>query len=111
MELRDKVDGGVTIVEPGGRIDLAGAPLFEERLVALIRSGARRILLDFRNVQYISSPGFRALLIARRLVDESGGNLVLCGLSPEVKRVFVIGKFTDMFSICTTADEALARLR
>lgn len=111
MQLTEKSDGEVMIVEPKGRIDLVNAAPFEKRLVELIRSGSQRLMIDFRHVQYISSPGFRALLIARKLVDQAGGNLVLCGMSPEIKRVFAIGKFVDLFIICATADEGLAKVR
>jgi anti-anti-sigma factor len=111
MHLKETNTDGVTVVEPTGRIDLANAGPLEKRLVELIRSGSHRLLLDFRHVQYISSAGFRALLIARKLVDQTGGNLVLCGMSPEIKRVFAIGTFTDLFTICATGDEGLAKLR
>lgn len=111
MKLKETNTDGVTVIEPTGRIDLNNADLLERRLVELIRAASQRLLIDFRHVQYISSAGFRALLIARKLVDETGGNLVLCSMSPEIKRVFAIGAFTELFTICATVDEGIAKAK
>jgi anti-anti-sigma factor len=102
---------GVAIVEPRGRIDTASARTFADQIGALIRAGARSLLIDLRDIFYVSSAGFRALLIARKLMDDTEGTIVLCGISPELRRLFEIGHFTDLFVICATRDEGLARTR
>jgi anti-anti-sigma factor len=99
----------VAIVEPRGRIDTAGAGTFADQIGALIRAGSRSLLIDLRDIIYVSSAGFRALLIARKLMDDTDGKIVLCGISPELRRLFEIGHFTDLFVICATRDEGLAR--
>ncbi|HEV3118229.1 MAG TPA: STAS domain-containing protein [Gemmataceae bacterium] len=55
---------------------------------ALTRSGDRKIVVDFRNVQFVSSVAFRPLLSLRRLVHDTGARLVLCNLSEMVADVF-----------------------
>ena len=102
---------GVVVVAPHGRIDTASAQGFGDQVGALIRAGCRHVLVDLRNIIYISSAGFRALLIANRLMDEADGKIVLCGMSPELRRLFDIGRFTSIFAICGTRDEGLARAR
>jgi anti-anti-sigma factor len=109
MQLIESNSGGVMIVEPHGRIDSAGAKPFGDRLAELIRSGASHLLIDLQQIPYISSVGFRSLLIARRLVDEVEGKLVLCGMSSELRRLFEIGAFTDLFTICASRDEGVAK--
>jgi anti-anti-sigma factor len=111
MELIEIVKDSVLIVEPRGRIDATGSKPFGDRLAEVIRSGSHHVLIDLQHILYISSAGFRALLIARKLVDEVQGKLVLCGLSSEVRRLFDIGTFTDLFTICASRDEALAIAR
>jgi serine/threonine-protein kinase RsbW/sigma-B regulation protein RsbU (phosphoserine phosphatase) len=100
---------GVAIVEPHGRIDTASARTFADQIGALIRAGSRSLLVDLRDIIYVSSAGFRALLVARKLMDDTDGKIVLCGISPELRRLFEIGHFTDLFVICATRDEGLAR--
>jgi serine/threonine-protein kinase RsbW len=102
---------GVVVVAPHGRIDTASAPGFGDQVGALIRAGCRHVLVDLRNIIYISSAGFRALLIAHRLMNEADGKIVICGVSPELRRLFEIGRFTSVFAICGTRDEGLARAR
>jgi anti-anti-sigma factor len=111
VELIETERDGVTIVEPQGRIDTVGAKPFGDRVVALINSGSHRILIDLRQILYISSAGFRALLIAAKLMDTANGKLVLCGMSPEIKRLFEIGNFTDLFAICGTQDEGILKAK
>jgi anti-anti-sigma factor len=111
MELIESSADGVTIVEPRGRMDTAGARPFGDRVVALIRAGAGQIVIDLEHIQYISSAGFRALLIARKQSADTQGKLVLCGLSAEVRRLFEMSAFTEMFTICGTREEGLAKAK
>jgi anti-anti-sigma factor len=111
MEVIESSADGVTIMEPRGRMDTLGAKPFGERVVELIRAGTTRMLIDLGHIQYISSAGFRALLIARKQSAEREGKLVLCGLSAEVRRTFELGAFLDLFTICATRDEGLAKAK
>jgi anti-anti-sigma factor len=111
MDVIESSADGVTIVEPHGRIDTISAKPFGDRVVELIRSGTKQILIDLRHIQYISSAGFRALLIAHKQSAETKSKLVLCGLSAEVRRMFEIGAFLDLFTICATRDEGLAKAK
>jgi anti-sigma B factor antagonist len=109
MEIIENRAGDVVIVEPRGRMDSVTAKPFGDRVVELIRSGSNHLLIDLGQVLYISSAGFRSLLIARKLIDEFKGKLVLCGMSPEIKRLFEIGNFLDLFLVCATRDEGVSK--
>jgi anti-anti-sigma factor len=111
VELIELEQDGVIIVEPRGRIDTIGAKPFGDRVAALINSGSRNILIDLRQIPYISSAGFRALLIGAKMMDQGQGKLVLCGMSSEIKRLFEIGNFTDLFTICATRDEGIVKTK
>jgi len=110
MEIAEQHAGEITVVEVKGRIDSNTAKAFGERLTGLIRDGRTRVVVDFRQILYISSAGFRALLVAGKLADETNGTLALCGLSVEVQRLFDLGAFTDLFTIYSSRDEGLAKL-
>ena len=66
MKLVEEVTDDVTIVEAYGRLDSTTAQEFGDRLIALIKAGRGSIVVDLKNIAYISSAGFRALLIADR---------------------------------------------
>ena len=111
MEVIESSAEGVAIMEPRGRMDALGAKPFGDRAVDLIRGGNPRMLIDLKQIQYISSAGFRALLIAHKQSVESKGKLVLCGLSGEVRRMFELGAFLDLFTICGTREEGIAKAK
>ncbi len=111
MEIMIGQSAGVSTVEPKGRIDSLTAKEFGDRVCALIRSGANRVVIDLANIAYISSAGFRALLIAGKLAEESNGRLVLCGVVGEVQRLFDISAFSTAFQIYPTREECIAKVQ
>jgi anti-sigma B factor antagonist len=109
MEIVEEHAGEITVVEVKGRIDSNTAKAFGERLTSLIKSGRPRLLVDLKHIIYISSAGFRALLVAGRLAEQTNGTLALCGLSAEVQRLFDLGSFTDLFVIYSSREEGVTK--
>jgi anti-sigma B factor antagonist len=111
MELMEEVAEDVTVLEAYGRLDSATAKEFGDRLTALIQSGRSAILVDLKNIAYISGAGFHALLNANRATAEKQGKLALCGVIGEVRRLFEIGAFDEQFMICQTQADGIYMLR
>ena len=111
MDLREDTAGDVLILEVKGRIDSATAPALGERLTALLTGAGRRLVLDLAQLEYISSAGFRVLLLAGKRADAGESRLVLCGVSGKVRQLFDIGGFLDLFSITTSREEGIASVR
>lgn len=110
MEIAEQQAGDITVVEVKGRIDSSTAKLFSERLSNAIQAGDARVVVDFEHIIYISSAGFRALLMAGRLADETNGKMALCGLSAEVQRLFDLGAFSDLFEIYPSREDGVTKL-
>lgn len=108
MDLREEKVSGVTVVDVKGRIDSVTAPTLGERLNASLEASKVRILLDFSRLEYISSAGFRILLLAAKRADETGSRLVLCGVSGKVRQLFDLGGFLDLFTIVGSRDEGIS---
>jgi anti-anti-sigma factor len=68
--------------------DQLAEELRNELMGAVSKAGAKKLIVDFRNVEYLSSVAFRPLLSLRRKVEEAGGQMALCSLSPLVADVF-----------------------
>jgi len=111
MDLKHEIVGEVTVVEVKGRVDSSTAPALGERLKTLLETPSQRLVLDMRDLEYISSAGFRVLLLAAKRADEVAGRLVLCGLSGKVRQLFDLGGFLDLFAISASRDEALTVAR
>lgn len=51
----------VTVLQLEGKADSASAQEFEQKVIGVIESGARYLVLDLRKVPYMSSAGLRVL--------------------------------------------------
>ena len=111
MKLMEEVAENITVLEFHGRLDSTTAKEFGDRLIALVQAGRSTIVVDLKNIAYISSAGFRALLIANRAAAGRDGKLALCGVTGEVRRLFDIGGFTSEFLIFPTQADGIGKLR
>ena len=107
MEMHEEQVSGVTALAVKGRLDSTTAPLLGARLESVMAQPGGSVVVDFANVEYVSSAGFRVLLIASKRADESSSRLVLSGLSAKVRHLFDLGGFLDLFSISASREEAL----
>src|SRR3974377_2148178 len=102
MKLVEVVVDDVTVLEVHGRIDSTTAKQLSDRLRALVQASQNGLRLDLEHIAYISSAGFRVLLVANRAAAEKRTKLAICGVIGEVKRLFDLGDFTGRFLICQT---------
>jgi anti-anti-sigma factor len=108
MDLREEKVGEVSVVEVSGRIDSSTAPALGKQLTISLEDAQVRVVLDLSRVEYISSAGFRILLIAAKRADESASRFVLCGVGGKVKQLFDLGGFLDIFIIVGAREEGIA---
>jgi anti-sigma B factor antagonist len=102
---------GVTVIGFVDRKILEAANIQElgEELTSLVETeGHHQLLLDFTNVEFLSSAALNKLIILDRKVKGVGGRLKLCCLKPEIHEVFVITRLNQLFSIHDTEELALA---
>jgi len=111
MNLSERTVDTVTVIEVSGRIDSANSPKLHERAGALVDGGATSMVLDLSKVEYISSAGFRVLLLLGRQAGQGRCRLVLCGLTAKVRQLFDLGGFLDLFPIAPTQEEGIAAAR
>lgn len=100
--------GRVCVVLPSGRLDSSAAPAFEAALRELIAQGKHRLVIDLEGVNYISSRGLKALLVAQRLAAREAGGVALSGMKPNVHDVFRTVGFQQVFEVYETRGEAVA---
>jgi anti-anti-sigma factor len=110
MELTHEVSNGLLVVRPENRIDSSTAAAFEARIAALIAEGPQKVVVDFSNVDYISSAGLRVLLVAAKSAKSQGGALTLCGLRGNVREVMEVSGFDTLLGVHDGVSEAAAAL-
>lgn len=72
--------------------------------------GRRKIVLDFSNVEYLSSAALGKLITMNKKVGDSGGTLRLCSIRPDIFEVFAITRLNKVFDIRDDQQAALASL-
>jgi anti-sigma B factor antagonist len=66
-----------------------------------------KIILDFSNVEYLSSAALGKLITMEKKVKAAKGKLRLCCIRPEIYEVFAITKLNRLFKICEDQERAL----
>jgi anti-sigma B factor antagonist len=72
--------------------------------------GRKKIVLDFTNVEYLSSAALGKLITMDKKVKAAGGKLRLCNIRKDIYEVFAITRLNKVFDIRNTQDEAVAGL-
>lgn len=111
MDIHEDRKDGFLVLGLEGRLDAVSSKMFEEKVLALVDGGERRIVIDLSRLDYVSSAGLRVFLVASKRLTPAGGKVVLCSVQEPVKQVFDIVGFYSIFSILNSKDEALNSLR
>jgi anti-anti-sigma factor len=103
---------GHTVVIPAGRVDFNSASEFQAQLERAV-GGARApaaVIVDCAALEYVSSAGLRAVLLAARAAQRAGIAFVLCALQPAVREVFDLSGFSRIISVYPDRAAALAHV-
>ncbi len=107
MEFTVDEFGDVRAVRIAGNLDTQTSPVAQKQLTQLIDNGATKILIDFEELNYISSSGLRMLLVAAQQLEGTSGQVRICNPNTLVREVFVTSGFSDIFSVYGSQAEAL----
>jgi len=87
------------IIRPVGRLDSTTSPEFEKGLAEYLKSPASHLLLDFDELDYISSAGLRVVLNAAKVFREVEWRFAACNMQDHVREVFEISGFDSFIAI------------
>ncbi len=107
MEILEKKIGNVYLISIGGNLDAYSVNDVESKLNSLIDSGHVRLVVSLDKLEYISSSGLRVLLVTLKKVRKQQGDIILACLKPNIKEVFDISGFTQLFNILDTDETAI----
>lgn len=95
MNIEKKSSGTSLTVTVSGRLDTLTAPALEQELQTSL-DGVTQLVLDFKDLEYISSAGLRVLLGAHKAMK---GNLIVKNANQALMEVFDITGFADILTI------------
>ena len=97
MIINKNIENTTLTLAPVGRLDTATAPEFEKELEAAL-SGVEKLVIDLKDIDYISSAGLRVILKAQKIMSLRG-SLKVTGANSMVMEVFEITGFIDIITI------------
>ena len=97
MEIKKTSDNGVLNAAISGRIDTTTAPTLETELKSSI-DGIELLVLDFSEVNYISSAGLRVLLSVHKAMSKKGG-MKLVNVGEAIMEIFEVTGFNEILDI------------
>ncbi len=92
-----------------GRLDGLGADLFEKQTEKL-HPNSFHWIVDFRNVDYMSSAGIRALLLREKELRNKGGKLILFDMDRDVAKVLRLTGLSKHFTVTSNREDAIAHI-
>ena len=97
MTIEKNLNGAELIVKVVGRLDTTTAPELEASLKESFE-GLEKLVLDFSELDYLSSAGLRVILKAQKLMNAQG-NMKVINVNDMVMEVFDITGFADILTI------------
>jgi anti-sigma B factor antagonist len=107
MRVSERNSDGVLVLELEGRIDSNTAQDFEDNVFAAIGRGEHALVLNFEQLEYISSAGLRVLLKTARDLKTRDGHLVLCCIRDYIQEVLDLAGFTTILAVAPDEPGAL----
>ena len=107
MEIIEENQSGINIFKLNGRLDSNTSQGFEKKIFQAIGDGSKSMIIDFKDLEYISSAGLRVILKATKALKREEGKMMLCDMQDYVKEVFEIAGFDSFLPIVSTMDDAL----
>lgn len=102
MNVRIETTDRTTVLIPEGRLDFGTTPGFEkelERALAGTTAAPAALIIDCAGLDYVSSAGLRAFLVAARAAQRAGIRFALCALKPAVRDVFDLSGFSRIIQL------------
>ena len=97
LNINKNLNGETLTVNLEGRLDTTTAPQLEESLKESM-SGLKELILDFSNLEYISSAGLRVLLGAQKIMTKQG-RMTVTHVSEPIMEIFEVTGFSEILTI------------
>lgn len=101
-------DVTVVTVNDTALLDAVTIEALGESLYALVdRKALKKIVLDFSSVKFLASAALGMLLTLRRKAGDIKGTVALCGIRPELFKIFKMTNLDKLFKFFDDEEQAL----
>lgn len=107
FSVKSEPNDNVVIVTVTGRVDSATATILDKELEKIVH-GNKRIVLDLKDVAYLSSAGVRAIVKMLRNEQKTGGDVKLACMPHIVAETLETVGMMELLKSYSTVEEAIA---
>lgn len=97
MNINTEINNGKLIINLEGRLDTNTAPQLEDTINQQIEN-ITELLLNLKNLEYISSAGLRVILSAQKIMNKQG-KMKIINANDNVMEVFDMTGFLDILDV------------
>lgn len=99
MEIKTKQEKGIMTASFIGRLDTPASQEIAPEIDALGEYANGTIILDCKDLSYISSSGLRLFLCLRKTAIDKGGKIIITDINDDIHGVFMMTGFLNLFEI------------
>ncbi|MGN0500326.1 MAG: STAS domain-containing protein [Ruminococcus sp.] len=99
MQIKTDVSNNKLVITLSGRLDTITSPQFEEEISHISLDEIEIIILDIKELEYISSAGLRLILKIHKKMSAKGGVLKLINVNEMISEVFYMTGMSDFLDI------------
>jgi anti-sigma B factor antagonist len=107
MKIKKEKIEEFSVLKIKGRVDTLHSTELETEVNKLFDNGDNYVILNCKDMNYISSSGLRVFLVAQKRAIASQGKLFLSNMQPAIQEIFRISGFSNLFKIVDTEKQAL----
>ena len=107
--VRSKVDDQIAVLYPKGHLDAHNVERFEKEIVKLVSNNIVKIIINCKDLNYISSAGMGIIMGYLDEIREKNGDIKLCSLNDRVFEIFDLVGFTDIYDFVENEQSALSK--
>jgi anti-sigma B factor antagonist len=107
--VKDK--GNVSVIYLNGYLDAHTAPQLENNFTELIDNSKYKIVVNFKDLNYISSAGLGVFMAYIEKIRENEGDIKLSGMNDKVFNIFDLLGFPLLYEIFKSEDEAIIKFK
>lgn len=109
--IRSKLVDDIAVIYPKGHLDAHNVERFEKEMVKLISGDVVNIVINCKELNYISSAGMGIIMGYLDEIREKGGDIKLCSVDQRVYEIFDLVGFTEIYDFLGDEDVAVNKFK
>ena len=99
MQIKSDISSKNIVISLIGRLDTITSPQLEEEINSFSLENIETVILDLKELEYISSAGLRVVLMTHKKMNKLGGQLKLINVNDMILNIFDMTGMSEFLNI------------